>query len=215
MPTKARYDYPEDRITWRERKAEDIAAVMREDPAMCSSADVRAYSSPVRALWAHRRQHWLWEHDWRRLALILSRHTRNKYGIEIHPGATIGRRLVIDHGVGIVIGETAVIGDDCLIYHGVTLGGTGKDVGKRHPTVGDGVMIGAHAVVLGPITLGDGCRVGASAVVLKDVPAFSTAVGHPAHICNRHEAPEGWPFSSQASHDLAAGISQDVGESGE
>ncbi len=192
-----------EKISWRQRRREDIAALMREDPAMCSPADVRAYSSPIRALWAHRRQHWLWMHGFRRLAMRLSRHTRNRYGIEIHPGATIGRRVVIDHGVGIVIGETAVIGNDCLIYHGVTLGGTGKHIGKRHPTVGDGCMIGAHAVLLGPITVGDGSKIGASAVVLQDIPAFSTAVGHPAHVCNTHEAPANWTFSSQASQELA------------
>ena len=116
------------------------------------------------------------------LARLISQASRRRTGIEIHPGATIGKRLVIDHGMGLVIGETAEIGDDCLIYHGVTLGGTGKDVGKRHPTIGNNVLIGTGAKVLGPITIGSGSRVAANSVVLKDIPENSTAVGIPARV---------------------------------
>ena len=116
------------------------------------------------------------------MARAISQRSRRRTGIEIHPGATIGRRLVIDHGMGIVIGETAEIGDDCLIYHGVTLGGTGKDVGKRHPTIGNNVLIGTGAKVLGPIRVGDNSRIAANSVVLKEIPEDSTAVGIPARV---------------------------------
>ena len=116
------------------------------------------------------------------MARAISQRSRRRTGIEIHPGATIGRRLVIDHGMGIVIGETAEIGDDCLIYHGVTLGGTGKDVGKRHPTIGNNVLIGTGAKVLGPIKVGDNSRIAANSVVLKEIPEDSTAVGIPARV---------------------------------
>ncbi|MCH4054391.1 MAG: serine O-acetyltransferase [Atopobiaceae bacterium] len=171
-----------DEMTLRELHDEDIAAMLREDPAMHSREEVLAYSSGIRAIWAYRRFHRLWLRGHRLLALRLSRDCRNKYGIEIHPGATIGRRLTIDHGMGIVIGETTIIGNDCKLFHGVTLGGTGKETGKRHPTLGNNIMVGARATVLGSVTIGDDCRIGAGAVVLHDVPAHTTAVGIPAKI---------------------------------
>ena len=126
--------------------------------------------------------HWCYNHKLYFLARLISQRSRHRTGIEIHPGAKIGRRLVIDHGMGIVIGETAEIGDDCLIFHGVTLGGTGKDVGKRHPTIGNNVLIGAGAKVLGPFKVGDNSRVAANSVVLSEIPPNSTAVGVPARI---------------------------------
>ena len=126
--------------------------------------------------------HWLWRHRLRFLARLNSQLARHCTGIEIHPGATIGRRLVMDHGMGVVIGETTEIGDDCLIYHGVTLGGTGKETGKRHPTIGNNVMIACGAKVLGPFSVGDNARIAANAVVLSEVPEDATAVGIPAQI---------------------------------
>jgi len=136
----------------------------------------------VHAIIFHRVSHFLYRCHLKFLARLNSQIARHCTGIEIHPGAKIGRRLVIDHGMGIVVGETAEIGDDCLIYHGVTLGGTGKDTGKRHPTIGNGVMIACGAKVLGPFTVGDGARIAANAVVLSEVPADATAVGAPARV---------------------------------
>ena len=159
-----------------------VAAYKARDPAARSTAEILLLYPGVRALRSHRRAHWCYMHGHKLLARWISQASRRRTGIEIHPGATIGKRLVIDHGMGIVIGETAEIGDDCLIYHGVTLGGTGKDVGKRHPTIGNHVLIGTGAKVLGPITVGDGSRVAANAVVLKDIPENSTAVGSPARV---------------------------------
>ena len=173
-------------LTLRELHDEDIAAVMREDPAMCSREDVLAYSAGIRAIWSYRRFHRLWLRGYKRLALRMSKWCRNRYGIEIHPAATIGRRLVIDHGMGIVIGETAIVGNDCKLFHGVTLGGTGKERGKRHPTLGNGVMVGSGAKVLGNVTIGDNAKIGANAVVLWDVPANTTAVGMPARLVVHH-----------------------------
>ncbi len=169
-------------MTLRELRREDIEAVLREDPAMNSEREVLAYSAGIRAIWAYRRFHRLWLKGHKLLALRMSQACRNHYGIEIHPGATIGRRLTIDHGMGIVIGETTIIGNDCKIFHGVTLGGTGKETGKRHPTLGNNVMVGARATVLGSVTIGNNVRVGAGAVVLNDVPANTTAVGVPVRI---------------------------------
>lgn len=165
-----------------DRLKEDIKAIKDRDPAAKSSLEIYLLYPGLKAIRMHRRahKHYLLGHSFR--ARYISQKAARKTGIEIHPGATIGRRLVIDHGTGIVIGETAEIGDDVLIYQGVTLGGTGKDVGKRHPTVGNGVMISAGAKVLGPITIGDNSRVAAGAVVLKDVPPNSTVVGVPARV---------------------------------
>ena len=136
----------------------------------------------IKAVCSHRRAHWCYEHNLKFLARLISQNSRRRTGIEIHPGAKIGKRLVIDHGMDIVIGETAEIGDDCLMYHGVTLGGTGKDTGKRHPTIGNNVLISTGAKVLGPITVGDNSRIAANAVVLKEIPENSTAVGIPAKV---------------------------------
>lgn len=157
-----------------------ISAYKARDPAARSSLEILLLYPGVKALRSHRKAHWCYEHGYMFLARLISQRSRRRTGIEIHPGAKIGKRLVIDHGMGIVIGETAEIGDDCLIYHGVTLGGTGKDVGKRHPTIGDNVLIGTGAKVLGPITVGSNSRIAANSVVLSPIPEDCTAVGIPA-----------------------------------
>ena len=164
------------------RLREDIACVFERDPAARSTWEVLTCYPGFHALTLHRFSHWLWGHRLRWLARLFSHFTRFITGIEIHPGATIGRRVFIDHGMGVVIGETAVINDGCTLYHGVTLGGTSWNKGKRHPTLEDGVVIGAGAKVLGPITIGAGAKVGSNAVVVKDVPAGATAVGNPARV---------------------------------
>jgi serine O-acetyltransferase len=164
---------------------EDIAAVFDRDPAAKSWIEVVTCYPGLHTLWCHRINHWLWTHGLRTLARFLSQITRFFFGIEIHPGAQIGRRLFIDHGLGIIIGETTIIGDDCTLYQGVTLGGTGKESGKRHPTLCNGVFVGAGAKILGNITIGDNCRVGAGSVVLHNVPDNSTIVGVPGHIVLR------------------------------
>lgn len=161
---------------------ETIAAYQARDPAARSWFEVLSLYPGIKAVRSYRKANWCYRHDMKYLARAISQRSRRRTGIEIHPGATIGRRLVIDHGMGIVIGETAEVGDDCLIYHGVTLGGTGKDVGKRHPTIGNNVLIGAGAKVLGPIKVGDNSRIAANSVVLKEIPDDSTAVGIPARV---------------------------------
>ena len=161
---------------------ETVAAYKARDPAAKSALQILLLYPGVKAVRSHRRAHWCYEHGLYFLARMISQHSRRVTGIEIHPGAKIGRRLVIDHGMGIVIGETAEIGDDCLIYHGVTLGGTGKDVGKRHPTIGNNVLIATGAKVLGPFRVGDGARIAANAVVLSEIPENATAVGVPARV---------------------------------
>ncbi len=165
---------------------EDITAVFERDPAARSILEVVLCYPGLHALWAHRLNHWLWGHKLRLFARFHSQMVRLFTGIEIHPGAQIGHRLFIDHGIGVVIGETSVVGDDVTIYQNVTLGGTGKEKGKRHPTVGHGVTIGAGAKLLGNITIGSNCRVGAGSVVLSDVPDNSTIVGVPGHIVLHH-----------------------------
>ena len=164
---------------------ETIEAYKARDPAARSSFEVLMLYPGIKAVRSHRKAHWFYQHNMKFIARWISQRSRHKTGIEIHPGATIGRRLVIDHGMGIVIGETAEIGDDCLIYHGVTLGGTGKDVGKRHPTIGNNVLIGTGAKVLGPFTVGDNCRIAANSVVLTEIPPNCTAVGVPARIVKK------------------------------
>ena len=161
---------------------ETLSAYQARDPAARSKLEIFLLYPGVRATIDHRIAHFLHTHHLPFLARAVSQIARFWTGIEIHPGATIGRRLVIDHGSGIVIGETTEIGDDVLLYQGVTLGGTGKDQGKRHPTIGNNVLIGSGARVLGPFTVGDGARIAANAVVLREVPPDSTAVGVPAHI---------------------------------
>lgn len=158
----------------------EIQAIRDRDPAARSTLEIVLVSSGLHALAGHRLAHWLWTHNLKLPARILSQMSRFFTGIEIHPGATIGRGVGIDHGMGVVIGETSVIGDNCWFYQGVTLGGTGKQSGKRHPTLERGVTVGVGASVLGAITIGEGARIGAGSVVLRDVPPFSTAVGIPA-----------------------------------
>lgn len=159
-----------------------INAYKARDPAARSSLEIYLLYPGIKATLSHKRANYFYRHNHKFVARWISQRSRKKTGIEIHPGATIGKRLVIDHGMGIVIGETAELGDDVLIYQGVTLGGTGKDVGKRHPTIGNNVLIGAGAKVLGPFQVGDNSRIAANAVVLKEVPPNSTAVGVPARI---------------------------------
>mgnify|MGYP002796583593 FL=1 len=161
---------------------ETLNAYQKRDPAARSKLEIFLLYAGVHATLYHRLAHWLYRHKLRFLARCVSQWSRFWTGIEIHPGATIGRRLVIDHGTGIVIGETAQLGDDVLLYQGVTLGGTGKDTGKRHPTLGNNVLVGAGAKVLGPITIHDNARIAAGAVVLQEVPEGATAVGVPAQI---------------------------------
>ncbi len=164
------------------RLGETLRAYQARDPAARSRLEIFLLYPGVHATLYHRLAHALYCHKLKFLARLVSQWSRFWTGIEIHPGATIGRRLVIDHGMGIVIGETAEVGDDCLIYHGVTLGGTGKDQGKRHPTIGNNVLISTGAKVLGPFKVGDNSRIAANAVVLSEVPPDATAVGIPAQI---------------------------------
>lgn len=161
---------------------ETLAAYQARDPAARSKLEVFLLYPGVHALIYHRIAHWLFRNKLRFLARAVSQWSRFWTGIEIHPGAEIGQRFVIDHGMGIVIGETAEVGNDVLLYQGVTLGGTGKDKGKRHPTIGNNVMIGSGAKVLGPFTVGEGSRIASNAVVLSEVPENATAVGVPARI---------------------------------
>ncbi len=164
---------------------EDVASVFERDPAAKSVLEVLLCYSGLHVLWFHRANHWLWNHGLRLPARWLSQVARLLTGIEIHPAAQIGRRFFIDHGMGVVIGETAIVGDDVTLYQGCTLGGTGKEKGKRHPTIGNGVVIGSGAKILGDIRVGDNSRVGAGSVVLRDVPENSTIVGVPGHIVFR------------------------------
>ena len=165
---------------------ETIAAYKARDPAARSSLEILLLYPGIRATQNHKIAHWCYEHDHKFLARYISQRTRHKTGIEIHPGAKIGKRLVIDHGMGIVLGETAEIGDDCLLYQGVTLGGTGKETGKRHPTIGNNVLVGSGAKVLGPFKVGDNSRVAANSVVLREIPENSTAVGSPARVVRQN-----------------------------
>ncbi len=166
----------------RREIADDIAAVRERDPAARSDLEILLLYSGVHAILAYRVAHKLYLSKHYFAARAVSQWARHKTGIEIHPGATIGKGFFIDHGMGVVIGETTEIGDNCTLYQGVTLGGTGKDVGKRHPTLGNNVMVGAGAKVLGPFTIADNAKIAANAVVLKEVPENSTAVGIPARV---------------------------------
>ena len=164
---------------------EDVATVLDRDPAARSRLEVYLCYSGLHAMWFHRINHRLWQHKFFLLARWLSQVARLLTGIEIHPGAQIGRRVFIDHGLGVVIGETSVVGDDVTLYQGVTLGGTGKEHGKRHPTLLDNVVVGGGAKILGNIIVGRNCRIGAGSVVLRNVPDDSTVVGVPGHIVFR------------------------------
>jgi serine O-acetyltransferase len=168
-----------------DRIREDIACVFERDPAARTAFEIVTTYPGFHAVLAHRLSHWLWGRDLKWLARVNSNLARWLTGIEIHPGAQIGRRFFIDHGMGVVIGETAVIGDDCTLYHGVTLGGTSWQKGKRHPTLGRDVVVGAGAKVLGPIDIGDGARIGSNAVVVKAVPPGATVVGVPGRAIER------------------------------
>jgi serine O-acetyltransferase len=164
---------------------EDISNVMEHDPAAKSRLEVFLCYSGLHAIWFYRINHWFWNHRFFLIGRFLSQFARWLTGIEIHPGARIGRRLFIDHGMGVVIGETTIVGDDVTLYQGVTLGGTGKEHGKRHPTLEDSVVVGGGAKILGNIVVGKNCRIGAGSVVLRNVPENSTVVGVPGHIIFR------------------------------
>ncbi|RKQ63427.1 serine O-acetyltransferase [Thermovibrio guaymasensis] len=167
------------------RLKEDIETVFERDPAARSILEVLLCYPGLHAVWFHRIAHWFWTHNLKLIARVISHFSRWLTGIEIHPGAKIGRRFFIDHGMGVVIGETTEIGNDVTLYHQVTLGGTSTKKGKRHPTIGNNVVIGAGAKVLGPVKIGDNCKIGANSVVIKDVPPNSTVVGIPGKVVRR------------------------------
>jgi serine O-acetyltransferase len=164
---------------------QDIRVAKERDPAVPTTLQVIFAYPGVHAIWGHRISHWLWNRGARVAARVFAELTRILTGVEIHPGAVLGSGLFIDHATGVVIGETAEVGDDVTIFHGVTLGGTGADTGKRHPTIGDRVIVGAGAKILGPIKIGDDSRIGANAVVVKEVPSSSVVVGVPGQIISR------------------------------
>ena len=164
----------------------DLDAVMERDTAARNRLEVFFLYSGYKAVRSHRRANWFFRHNMKFIARFISQRSRHKTGIEIHPGATIGKGLFIDHGMGVVIGETTEIGENCTLYQGVTLGGTGKDTGKRHPTLGNNVLVGCGARVLGPLKVGDNARIAAGAVVLNEIPPDSTAVGVPAQVVKMH-----------------------------
>ena len=170
------------------RMREDIQTVFHHDPAARTTLEVVLAYPGVHAIWLHRLAHWFWRHHLKLLARLVSEFSRFTTGIEIHPGATIGRRLFIDHGMGVVMGETAEIGDDVLIYQGVTLGGTSLKKEKRHPTIEDHVMVSAGASVIGPVRIGRGSRIGAGAVVVSSAPPYSTIVGIPGKVIEGESA---------------------------
>ncbi|MBR5527707.1 MAG: serine O-acetyltransferase [Clostridia bacterium] len=165
----------------------DLDAIRERDPAARGRLEIFLLYSGFHAVIYHRIAHFFYKHNMKFIARLISQNARFLTGVEIHPGATIGRGLLIDHGAGVVIGETAVVGDNCTIYQGVTLGGTGKDTGKRHPTIGNNVLIGSGAKVLGPFTVGNNVKIAAGAVVLNEIPDDCTAVGVPARIISRNK----------------------------
>ena len=176
------YFYERQNMSYFSDLREDVKSFLEHDPAASNAFEVITLYPGYKALRNHRKANWFYRHNMKLLARAMSQYSSHRTGVEIHPGATIGRRVCIDHGTGIVIGETTEIGNDCIIYQGVTLGGTGKDTGKRHPTIGNGVMIGAGAKVLGPINIGDHVKIAAGAVVVKDVDENCTVVGVPGRI---------------------------------
>jgi len=200
------------------RIKEEIAVVFDRDPAARSTWEVITCYPGFHAMLFHRFAHGLWSAGLQWLARWISHLARWLTGIEIHPGATIGRRFFIDHGMGVVIGETAEIGDDCTLYHGVTLGGTTWNKGKRHPTLGQGVVVGAGAKILGPVMIGDGARIGSNAVVVKGVPPGATAIGIPARIIEAQESAQNGRFAAYAvvkdlSDPLAKAVHELIGHS--
>lgn len=188
------------------RLKEEIAVVFERDPAARTTWEVITCYPGLHATLIHRVAHWLWQSDLKWMGRMVSHIGRWLTGIEIHPGAIIGQRFFIDHGMGVVIGETAEIGDDCTLYHGVTLGGTSWNKGKRHPTLGKGVVVGAGAKILGPIMVGDGARVGSNAVVVKEVPARATVIGIPARVVESRDTMAG----RFAAYAVANGMSDPV-----
>lgn len=195
-----------------ERLKEDIKVVFDRDPAARTSFEILMTYPGVHAILLHRFSHKLWKLNWRFLSRLTAHISRFITGIEIHPGAVIGKRFFIDHGMGVVVGETAVIGDDCTLYHSVTLGGTSWQKGKRHPTLGNGVVVGAGAKVLGPIEIGDNARVGSNSVVVRNVPAEATIVGIPGRLVNTQESkpsPEQEAMAKKIGFD-AYGASSDI-----
>jgi serine O-acetyltransferase len=194
-----------------DRASEEIRVIFDRDPAARSTWEVITCYPGFHALLLHRFSHRLWRWNLKWLARFLSHIARWLTGIEIHPGAHIGRRFFIDHGMGVVIGETASIGDDCTLYHGVTLGGTSWDKGKRHPTLADGVVVGAGAKILGPIRVGRGAKIGSNAVVVKDVPDGATAVGIPARILDDESSTAREESAAQMGF-TAYGIGADVND---
>ncbi len=201
-----------------DRLREDVRTARETDPAARSTAEVFLYAG-LHAVWAYRLAHWLWTHDLHFTARLVSQLTRFFTGVEIHPGAELGRRVFVDHGMGVVIGETAEIGDDVAMYHGVTLGGDDPRPVKRHPTVGDGVTLGAQSTLVGDITIGDGATVGAGAVVVEDVPPGATVVGNPAKVVERGgdgKAAESEPTAEDAEvGEAAANGDRETGETGD
>jgi serine O-acetyltransferase len=190
-------------VGWRVRLREDLEAARRRDPSIRSSAEVVLGYPGMHAVWTHRLTHRMWRRPGLALpARLISQFARAVTGIEIHPGATIGRRFFIDHGMGVVIGETAEVGDDVMIYHDVTLGGRSLQRVKRHPTIGNGVTIGAGARILGPVTVGDGAQIGANAVVVRNVPANAVVVGVPGEI----KVPKGEELAEHEAMDPAIWI---------
>jgi serine O-acetyltransferase len=187
---------------------QDIQSVFDRDPAARSTLEILLSYPGVHAVWGHRLAHWLWQHNLKLLARWLSHLMRALTGIEIHPGARIGPEIFIDHGMGVVIGETAEIGRCVTLYHGVTLGGTSHEKGKRHPTLGDNVVVGAGAKILGPITVGENSRIGANAVVVKSVPVNSVVVGVPGQVVVRSK-PRIIPSEADLEH---AALPDTIGE---
>src|SRR5512140_406587 len=192
---------------------DDIQSVLDRDPAARSWLEVALLYPGLHAIWGHRIAHWFWAHDFKLLGRWISQFFRSLTGIEIHPGATIGERLFIDHGMGVVIGETAEVGNEVTLYHGVTLGGTSLNKGKRHPTLGDRVTVGAGAKVLGNIYIGSDSRIGANAVVVKSVPENSVVVGVPGQIVKRsqpHKASDAPDLNHTALPDVFAVAIKDL-----
>ncbi|QLH84018.1 serine O-acetyltransferase [Halosimplex pelagicum] len=198
-----------------DRLREDVRTARETDPAAKSSAEVLLYAG-LHAVWAYRLAHWLWTREYHFTARLVSQLTRFLTGVEIHPGADLGRRVFVDHGMGVVIGETAEVGDDVAMYHGVTLGGDDPRPVKRHPTVGDRVTLGANSTLVGDITIGDDASVGAGAVVVDDVPPGATVVGNPAEVVDggdeRGDEAEATDTPEAAGEDAAGGDPREPGE---
>ncbi len=186
---------------WQQWRA-DVRCVFERDPAARTTLEVLTTYPGVHAIILHRISHRLWQRHWCYLARLLAFFGRLFTNIEIHPGATIGQRFFIDHGIGVVIGETAVVGDDCTLYHGVTLGGVSWNKGRRHPSLGNGVLVGAGAKILGPISLGDNVRVGANSVVIQNVPAGCSVVGIPGRVVRRNDMPGSKLHGLDLNHHL-------------